>query len=158
MDSPKFPTQREIFLAEMECAVPWHKLRALVEPIYANPFRRRPHQIELNRLLRIFFLQRWYRLTDAAVRESICDSSAMRAFVCLKPDAVPNEEEIGRFGHLLDECGLTEVVIHAAERHLRSLGVAVAAGAVMDAALIRTSNAHAQAPYARFIDTAGVAG
>ncbi len=158
MDNHKLPTQREIFLAEMECTVPWHKLRALIEPVYANPFRRRPHQIELSRLLRIFFLQRWYRLTDAAVRESICDSSAMRAFVCLSADAVPNEAEIRKFGRMLDECGLTEVVVHTAERHLRSLGIAVAPGAVIDAALISTSNAHAQAPYARFIDTAGVAG
>ena len=158
MEPNKFPTQREIFLAEMECTVPWHKLRALVEPMYANPFRRRPHLIELNRLLRIFFLRRWFRLTDAAVRESICDSSAMRAFVCLSAEAVPNEEEIGRFGRMLDEYGLTEALVHCAERHLRMLGIAVAPGAIVDAALINTSNAHAQAPYARIIDTAGVAG
>ena len=132
MNNYKFPTQREIFLAEMECTVPWHKLRALVEPMYANQFRRRPHLIELNRLLRIFFLQRWFRLTDAAVRESICDSNAMRAFVCLSADAVPNEEEIGRFGRLLDAYGLTEDLVLSAER--------------------------AQVPYARIIDTAGVAG
>jgi IS5 family transposase len=158
MDSLKFPTQREIFLAEMECTVPWHKLRALVEPMYATPFRRRPHPIELNRLLRIFFLQRWFRLTDAAVRESICDSNAMRSFVCLSAEAVPNEEEIGRFGRMLEEYGLTETLVLAAERHLRALGIAVAPGSIVDAARISASNAYAQAPYARIIDTAGVAG
>jgi IS5 family transposase len=158
MDSHKFPTQREIFLAEMECTVPWHKLRALVEPMYANQFRHRPHLIELNRLLRIFFLQRWFRLTDAAVRESICDSNAMRSFVCLSAEAVPSGEEIGKFARMLDEFGLTEVLVLAAERHLRALGIAVAPGSIVDAARISTSNAYAQAPYARLIDTAGVAG
>lgn len=154
----KLPTQREIFLAEMECTVPWHKLRGLVEPLYANPFQRRFHQIELNRFLRIFFLQRWFGLTDAAVREAICDSSAMRSFVCLSADAVPDEQEIGRFGRTLEDSGVAKLIVFAAERHLRSLGIAVARGAIVDAALINTSNAHAQAPYGQVIDTAGVAG
>ena len=149
------PTQRELFLAEIECTVPWHMLRSLVEPVYMARFGRRPHRLQLDRKLRIFFLQRWFRLTDAAAREAICDSNAMRSFVCLSADAVPDESEICLFRRLLGQSRVAELVIHAAERHLRRLGIAVAPGAIVDAVLINTSKAHAQAPYARMIDTAG---
>ena len=155
MKTNSAPTQRELFLAEIECTVPWHRLRALVEPAYMANSGRRPHRLELDRMLRIFFLQRWFRLTDAAAREAICDSNAMRSFVCLSADAVPEESEIGRFRRLLAQSRIADLVIYAAERHLRALGIAVAPGAIVDAVLINTSKAHAQAPYARIIDTAG---
>lgn len=156
MDTNKFPTQREIFLAEMECSVPWHRLRALVGPSYSAT--RRVGPLELDRMLRIYFLQRWFRLTDEAVREAMCDSMSMRSFVCLSAEGVPPAIEIRRFRNLLTDTGLAEQVVQSAERHLRTLGVAVAPGAIVDAALIHASNAHAQAPYSRVIDTAGVAG
>ena len=157
METNLAPTQREIFLAEMECTVPWHKLRALIKVAYTRSARR-IHPLLLDRLLRIYFLQRWYRLTDAAIREAICDSKAMRSFICASPalEAVPACDEIAKFRRLLEETGLARLVIHAVERHLRSIGIAVAPGAIVDAALVITSNAHAQAPYARVIDTAGV--
>src|SRR3569832_795388 len=101
MDTNKMPTQREIFLAEMECTVPWLRLRALVEP--AHSVLRRTGPLELDRMLRIYFLQRWFRLTDEAVREAMCDSMSMRSFVCLSAEGVPRASELRRFRVLLDE-------------------------------------------------------
>jgi transposase, IS5 family len=154
----RVPTQRERFLIEMERAVPWSKLRALVGPVYADPKSRRVRPLELDRMLRIYFLQRWFRLTDAAVREELYDSAAMRSFACigLGPDSAPEEPAIRRFRGLLQEFGLAEMIGLAADRHLRALGFAVAPGAIVDARLIRISSAHAQVPFARIIDTAGM--
>ncbi len=166
MDTNITPTSREIFLAEMECTVPWHKLRMLVIPVYSATARpgmpyvlpsRRLRPLELDRMLRIFFLQRWFRLNDTMVREAICDSSAMRSFICLSAEAVPHEHEIRRFRELLVAQGIEDMVVLAAERHLRKLGIAIEPGAIVDAALIKAPVAHAQAPYARIIDTAGQA-
>lgn len=152
------PTHREHFLAEMARTVPWSRLRALVEPVYTNPNVRRARPLELDRMLRIHFLQRWFRLTDAAVRGELYDSAAMHSFVSAGPDpqSPPDEAAICNFRCLLQEYGLADVIGFAADRHLRALGFAVAPGAIVDARLIRTSNAHAQAPFSRIIDTAGV--
>ncbi len=148
------PTRREGFLADMERSMPWARLRALVEPVYADPKSRRARPLELDRMLRIHFLQRWFRLGDSAVREAICDSNAMRSFVCIG-DGVhsPEETAIRRFRELLREYGLAEVIVQAADRHLRSLGLAVAPGAIVDPTVISNS---AQAPFSRVIDTAGL--
>jgi transposase, IS5 family len=155
---PRVPTRREGFLADMERTVPWARLRALVEPIYADPRARRARPLELDRLLRIYFLQRWYRLTDGAVREAIADSIAMRSFVCigLRDDEAPEEAMIRRFRQLLQEYGLGEVIVQAADRHLRALGLAVAPGAIVDPTVISTG-AHTRAPFAKIVDTAGLA-
>ena len=158
-EAPKMLTHRERFLAEMERAVPWTKLRALIEPLFADPKGRRLRTLELDRMLRIYFIQRWFRLTDSAVREALYDSDAMHAFACVGLGArgVPEVATICRFRCLLQEYGLAEVIAQAADRHLRALGIAIAPGAIVDARLISTSSAHTQAPFAKIIDTAGLA-
>ncbi len=75
-------TRRDVFLAEMEQVVPWSALCALIEPVYPKGRERggRP-PIGLERMLRIYFLQQWYDLSDPAVEEALYDSQAMRRFV-----------------------------------------------------------------------------
>ena len=53
--------------------------------------------------------------------------------------------------------GRADMIALAADRHLRSLGYAIAPGAIVDAKLVAESNARAQTPFARIVDTAGVA-
>jgi hypothetical protein len=47
-------TKREVFLAEMDAAVPWHRLKALIAPHYTKPRNGRP-QMPLAVMLRIYF-------------------------------------------------------------------------------------------------------
>lgn len=130
-------TRRERFLAEMERTMPWAKLRALVEPVYANPKNRRGHPLDLDRMLRIHFLQHWYHLSDAAVHEALRDSAAMHAFACvgLAPGRAPGEIEICGFRLLLEEYGLAGAILDAVDQHLRRMGLSVAPGTIVDAAL-----------------------
>src|SRR2546427_12177975 len=70
-------TRRAIFLEEMEQVVPWGELCALVAPHYPQPGKgRRPVGVE--RMLRIYFLQQWFNLSDPGVEEALYDSAGMR--------------------------------------------------------------------------------
>jgi hypothetical protein len=77
-------TRRAAFLAEMERVVPWSALCALIEPFYPKPGNGRP-PVGVERMLRIYFLQQWFNLSDPAVEEALYDSAAMRGFVGIDP-------------------------------------------------------------------------
>src|SRR5262245_45586821 len=73
-------TRRRQFLAEMDRVVPWRELCARIEPVYPKPGNGRP-PIGVVRMLRMYVLQHWLKLSDPAVEEALYDSSTMRAFV-----------------------------------------------------------------------------
>src|SRR3989454_5501429 len=73
-------TRRAIFLEEMEQVVPWGELCALVAPHYPQPGKGRP-PVGVERMLRIYFLQPWFNLSDPGVEEALYDSAVMRQFV-----------------------------------------------------------------------------
>ena len=75
-------TRRAMFLEEMEQVIPWAKLCALIEPHYPKPGNgRRPKELE--KMLRIYFLQQWFNLADPAVEEALYDSATLRQFAAL---------------------------------------------------------------------------
>jgi IS5 family transposase len=96
-------TRRAAFLTEMERVVPWSALCALIEPFYPKPGNGRP-PIGIERMLRLYFLQHWFNLSDPAVEEALYDSAAMRRFVGidLGREPVPDETTVCRFRHLLE--------------------------------------------------------
>src|SRR5438876_7336302 len=114
-------TRRAIFLEEMEQVVPWGELCALVAPHYPQPGKgRRPVGVE--RMLRIYFLQQWFNLSDPAVEEALYDSVVMRQFVGidLGCEPVPDETTVCKFRHLLEEHQLGEQILGQVNLHLRS--------------------------------------
>ena len=70
-------TRRAAFLAEMDRVVPWRALCALIDPYYPKPGNGRP-PVGVERMLRIYFLQQCFNLSDPAVEEALYDSLAMR--------------------------------------------------------------------------------
>ena len=96
-------TRRATFLGEMERIVPWSALCALTEPFYPKPGNGRP-SVGVERMLRIYFLQQWFNLSDPAVEEALYDSLAMRRFVGidLGREPVPDETTMCLFRHLLE--------------------------------------------------------
>jgi IS5 family transposase len=95
-------TRRAAFLAEMERVVPWSALCAQIEPLYPKAGNGRP-PVGAERMLRIYFLQHWFNLSDSAVEEALCNSQAMRRVVGidLGREPVPDETTVCRFRHLL---------------------------------------------------------
>src|SRR5271169_825258 len=61
-------TRRALFLEEMEQVVPWGKLCSLIEPYYPKAGNGRP-AVGVDRMLRLYFLQQWFNLSDPAVEE-----------------------------------------------------------------------------------------
>ena len=100
-------TRRAQFLADMERVVPWGELCSLIEPVYPKTGDGRP-PIPLERMLRIYFLQHWFNLSDPAVEEALYDVVSMREFagVDLNEEAPPDETTVCKFRHLLERNGL----------------------------------------------------
>src|ERR1700756_4352627 len=116
-------TRRAAFLAEMEQVVPWSALCGLIEPFYPKPGNgRRPVGVE--RMLRLYFLQQWFNLSDPAVEEALYDSLAMRGFVGidLGCEPVPDETTVCRFRHLLETHDLGRQLFEEVQRHLVAKG------------------------------------
>jgi transposase, IS5 family len=133
------PTRRERFLAEMDTVVPWAELVALIEPYYpkATSAGGRP-PVGLERMLRIYFLQLWFDLSDPAVEEVLYDSRALRAFVGidLGREPVPDESTVMRFRHLLEEHRLGREIFEAVGRVLQQQGLRLSRGTIVDATII----------------------
>ena len=132
-------TRRAQFLAEMDQVVPWSELAAAVEPIYpkVSPAGGRP-PVPLERMLRIYFLQLWFNLSDPAVEEALYDSEAMRRFagVDLGQEAAPDETTVCKFRHLLERNGMGKTLLTAINRYLHENGIKIAKGTIVDATII----------------------
>jgi transposase, IS5 family len=143
-------TRRAAFLAEMERVVPWSVLCALIEPFYPKPGNGRP-PIGIERMLRIYFLQQWFNLSDPAAEEALYDSLAMRRFVDidLGREPVPDETTVCRFRHLLEAHDLGQKLFDEVQRHLATKGLKVATGTIVDATIISAPSSTKNADKAR---------
>ena len=132
-------TRRELFLAEMEAVVPWGRLFALIAPYYpkAGPKGGRP-PMPLEVMLRVYFLQNWYALSDPMAEETLYDSEAMRRFagIELGDDRIPDETTILNFRHLLERHGLSEAIFAEVNAHLSDKGITLRSGTLVDATII----------------------
>lgn len=130
-------TRRERFLAEMDAVIPWARLLGLIEPHYPKAGQGR-QPLGLEKMLRIYFLQQWFNLSDPQAEEAIYDSESMRRFarVELGEDVVPDETSILRFRHLLEQHGLTAAIFDAVRALLEERRLLVRAGTIVDATII----------------------
>ena len=136
----KKQTKRERFLGEMDAVVPWATLVGLIEPHYPQAGKgRRPYPLDV--MLRIYFLQQWYQLSDPGAEEALYDIQSMRAFAGLElgRDAIPDETTILNFRHLLEAHDLTKAMFEAVSAHLEEKGALLRGGTIMDATLIAAS-------------------
>ncbi|HMB93434.1 MAG TPA: IS5 family transposase [Rhodothermales bacterium] len=131
-------TKRERFLGEMDEVVPWAELCALIEPYYPKPEGAGRRPVGLERMLRIYFMQQWFNLSDPAVEEALYDSRAMRAFVGidLGREPAPDETTVCKFRHLLERHELGAEVFHVVAEHLEQRGLKVNTGTIVDATII----------------------
>ena len=143
-------TRRAAFLAEMEEVVPWADIGALIEPFYPKPGNGRP-PYGLERMLRIYFLQQWFNLSDPGVEEALYDSATMRDFagIDLGREPAPDETTICRFRHLLEAHDLGRRLFEEVHRHLEASGLKVSTGTIVDATIIHAPSSTKNADKAR---------
>ena len=130
-------TRRERFLAEMSTVIPWARLTALIEPHYPKAGNGR-QPMPLERMLRVYFMQQWFNLSDPQAEDALYDIEPMRRFagIELAEDAVPDETTILRFRHLLEEHRLTEAIFAEVRTLLEKRGLLLKSGTIVDATII----------------------
>lgn len=130
--------RRARFLSEMDQVVPWAELAAVIEPYYPAPMGPGRRPVCLERMLRIYFLQHWFNLSDPAVEETPYDSNAMRDFVGidLGREPAPDETTVCKFRHMMEKNDLGTELFHAVGEYLEENGLKVHKGTIVDATII----------------------
>ena len=90
-------------------------------------------------MLRIYFLQHWFNLSDPAVEEALYDMISMRAFarVDLGECGVPDETTICKFRHLIEKHDLGKKLFAEVNRYLADCGITISGGTIVDATIIQ---------------------
>jgi transposase, IS5 family len=133
----KKQTRRDKFLAEMEQVVPWARLVERLRPLYPKGERGRP-PIGLERMLRVYFVQQWYGLSDEGLEDALYDSQALRGFagIELNRDPVPDATTVLHFRHWLESHELTKGMFEEVRAMLEERGLLMRQGTIVDATII----------------------
>ena len=136
-ENKKKKTRREKFLEEMERVIPWGEFLGVIRPYYPKAGNGR-QPMPIGMMLRIYFMQQWYGLSDPAMEDSLYDIESMRRFagIDLETDAVPDETTILHFRHLLEKHKLTEKLFKQTQRYLTEKGLMLREGTIVDATII----------------------
>lgn len=125
------------FLDEMDKVIPWKRIKKIIKPhYYSGTSGRKPMDLEL--MLRIYFLQQWFNLSDPAAEEAIYDRYSFQRFLQLDVlnDLVPDETTILKFRHLLEKNNLMKQILDKVNQHLIKEGIMVKEGTIVDATII----------------------
>ena len=130
-------TWKAAFLAEMETVVPWSRLEAPIEPFY--PKKESSRRVKpLGMMLRIHFMQQWFGYSYPAVEKALYDISLLRQFARLDvfKDVMPNESNVLRFRHLLEQHSLATAILAEVAGVLSEKGLVMKRGTLVDVRLI----------------------
>jgi IS5 family transposase len=120
----------------------------LIAPHYPKAGNGR-QPLGMEKMLRIYFLQQWFNLSDPQAEDAIYDSESMRRFarVELGDEVVPDESTILRFRHLLERHGLTQAIFDSITGLLEERRLLLRSGTIVDATIIAapSSTKHASA-------------
>lgn len=130
-------SKRERFLEEMEEVVPWAEVERLIEPHYPKGENGRP-PVGQSVMLRVYFLQQWFNLSDPGAEDALYESAVLRRFagVDLGRAPAPDESTILQFRHMLERHELGGAILDAVNRYLDSRGIRITTGTIVDATII----------------------
>ena len=130
-------SKREQFLENMNAVVPWSDVERLIEPHYPKAGNGR-QPVGLSVMLRVYFLQQWFNLSDPGVEEALYESPVLRRFagVDLGRAPAPDETTVLRFRHLLEEHELCGKILDTVNLYLESKGIRIGTGTIVDATII----------------------
>ena len=129
-------TRKREFLEQMNEVVPWAALVERIAPYYPEGRTGRP-PFSLATMLRVYFMQQWFTLSDPAMEEAFFDTPLYREFAQLPElSRLPDESTILRFRHRLEKHKLTEQILAAVNEILTERGLLLKTGTVVDATLI----------------------
>lgn len=130
-------TRKAEFLTRMDKLVPWAELCAVIEPFYPKAGNGRP-PIELELMLRMYFIAHWFNLADEACEDALYDIGAFRDFcgIDLGRRRVPDATSLLGFRHLLEEHKLGAAMFAKIGELLQANGLRLSGGTIVDATII----------------------
>ncbi len=89
-------------------------------------------------MLRIYFLQHWFNLSDPGAEEVLYESRSMCRFagIDLGREPVPDESTILQFRHLLERHHLGDALFQTVGEYLQEMGPRIASSTIVDASII----------------------
>ena len=130
-------TKREEFLEAMDQIIPWQHWIDLIKEHYPSGKRGRPPR-GIETMLRMYLMQNWFNLSDAAIEDAIYDSYAMRSFMHIDffTEQVPDSTTLLKFRHLLEVHKIGEQIFADVNARLESAGLIMHGGRIVDATII----------------------
>jgi IS5 family transposase len=137
-ESRKRKTKREEFLHMMNKIIPWDEWVSIIKPYYPDGKRGRPTR-GIETMLRMYFLQIWFNLSDEMTEESIYDSHAMKKFMGVNfvTEQAPDATTLLKFRYLLEEHNLCEHLFNDLNERLEANGCVMRGGSIVDATIIK---------------------
>jgi IS5 family transposase len=131
-------TRKEPFLEEINYLVPWSKLTEAIEPYYPKPEGAGRRPIGIERMLRIYFLQHCFNLSDPAAENTLYHSRALRHFagIDLGREPVLDETTICKFRHPMEKHNPGDQLFHQVNQYRKNNGIKVSRGNFVDASSI----------------------
>lgn len=129
------------FLELVDQHVPWAKLAAPCKVFYGDKPKAagRPHW-PLVTMVKVMMLRKWYGLSDVQAEEQIRDRISFRQFLKLSlSDATPDHSTIRLFNERLRESGLCSELFDGVLEHMRTQGLVIEEGCLIDATIYQTS-------------------
>ena len=129
-------TRKREFLEQMNEVAPWAALVERIAPYYPEGRTGRP-PFSLATMLRVYFMQQWFTLSNPAMEEALFDTPLYKEFAQLPGlSRLPDESTILRFRHRLEKNKLAEQILTTVNEILTERGLLLKTGTVVDATLI----------------------
>jgi IS5 family transposase len=109
----------------------------VIEPHYPKAGNGRP-PVGLERMLRMYLLQHWFKLADEACEDALMDSAALRRFVGIDLgfERVPDATTLLKLLRLLEKHKLGEELLAKVGETLQAQGLKVGTETSVDATII----------------------
>lgn len=134
----KKTTHTERFIDTLERVTPWSELEGLIAPYYFKQGSKggRP-SYPLQMMLRIHVYQILNNVSDPKMEDLLYELIPVRKFAGIAEDgAVPDETTILHFRHMLEKHGLGKKALDVVNQRIRSQGLMVREGTIVDATFI----------------------
>ncbi len=127
------------FLNEMEQVVPWQAFIDVIKPHYHGTYNpkagRKAYPLET--MLRIYFGQQWYNLSDAGTEDFIYDIHIARTFAQVELEQIPDDTTILNFRRIIEKNQLSDKFLKITNDYLEEKGFKISKGTIMDATIIQ---------------------
>ena len=94
--------------------------------------------INMQTMLRIYFLQQWHNLSDPGVAEALYDMESMRRFAHIEliDDAIPDETTILNFRRIIEKHQLSVKILAVVNEYCMENNITISPGTMVDATTI----------------------